>query len=234
VKELFQKLASFTKKVADFADHVTGNPAENKAQFDAAPEELRTYFNNLIDALKSTASGDSGAKNTGATAIAGLTGTDVQSLLESLKTYVDNTNTGAIFGKGSQSFNSGFMVFPIVQWISEMDTDLFSSTAENKITFKKAGLYAVDFTCTRSDLPANQQWTIGFAINDTQSSMVTEKMVMGQYGWTQSSGPNLSLVPLHLSSMVRVKANDYINFNNNSDDGPRGYDVKFRVMRISD
>jgi hypothetical protein len=84
---LFQKLLAFTKKVSDFADHVTGNAAANKAQFDAAPEELRGSFNSLIDALKSTASGDSGAKNIGATAIAGLTGTDVQSLLESLKSF---------------------------------------------------------------------------------------------------------------------------------------------------
>lgn len=83
----FNQLTAFTKKVADFADQVTGNPADIKAQFDAAPEELRTYFNNLIDALKSTASGDSGAKNTGATAITGLTGTDVQTILEALNEH---------------------------------------------------------------------------------------------------------------------------------------------------
>lgn len=85
----FNKLTAFTKKVADLADDVQGNPAELKADFDAAPEELRSYFNNLIDALKSTAGGDSGAKNLGATAITNLTGTDVQSLLEDLasKTY---------------------------------------------------------------------------------------------------------------------------------------------------
>jgi hypothetical protein len=87
----FKKLTAFTKDVSDLADDVQGNPADLKAYFDAAPEELRTYFNNLIDALKSTASGDSGAKNTGATAITGLTGTDVQSLLESLKKYTEDT-----------------------------------------------------------------------------------------------------------------------------------------------
>lgn len=85
----FNKLTAFTQKVADSADQLTGNPAETKAIFDKAPEELRTYFNNLVDALKSTATGDSGAKNTGVTAITGLTGTDVQTLLESLKTYSD-------------------------------------------------------------------------------------------------------------------------------------------------
>jgi hypothetical protein len=86
---MFSKLLAFTKKVSDFADHVTGNASDNKAQFDAAPEELREYFNNLIDALKSTTSGDSGAKNIGATSIADLTGNDVQTILESLKTYSD-------------------------------------------------------------------------------------------------------------------------------------------------
>jgi hypothetical protein len=85
----FNKLSAFTQKVADAADQLTGNPAGTKAIFDAAPEELRTYFNNLIDALKSTADTDSGAKNLGAKAITGLTGTDVQTILESLKTTVD-------------------------------------------------------------------------------------------------------------------------------------------------
>jgi hypothetical protein len=83
---MFEKLVSFTKKVADLADKPALNPTELKAQFDAAPDEVRTYLNKLIDALKSTTAGDSGAKNTGATTITGLTGTDVQSLLDSLNT----------------------------------------------------------------------------------------------------------------------------------------------------
>lgn len=80
----FNELAAFTQKVSDAADQIVGNPVVAKAIFDAAPEELRTYFNNLVKALKATTIGDSGAKNTGATAITGLTGTDVQSLLQSL------------------------------------------------------------------------------------------------------------------------------------------------------
>lgn len=100
----FEKLLAFTKDVSDFADRVTGNPAEIKAQFDAAPDEVRQYLNKLIDALKSTATGDSGAKNTGATAITGLTGTDVQSLLEGLKSYTDQKKLAA------QSNNSRFEV----------------------------------------------------------------------------------------------------------------------------
>lgn len=86
----FEKLVSFTKDVSDLADKpALGSTAALKAQFDAAPDEVRVYLNKLIDALKSIADNDSGADNTGATAIAGLTGTTVQSLLEDLttKTY---------------------------------------------------------------------------------------------------------------------------------------------------
>jgi hypothetical protein len=61
----FTKLTAFTKKVSDLADDVQGNPSDLKAYFDAAPEELRGAFNDLIDGLKSTASGDSGAKTQG-------------------------------------------------------------------------------------------------------------------------------------------------------------------------
>lgn len=81
---MFEKLVSFTKKVSDLADKPALTPAELKSQFDAAPDEVRVYLNKLIDAMKSTASGDSGAKNTGATTITGLTGNDVQTLLEGL------------------------------------------------------------------------------------------------------------------------------------------------------
>jgi hypothetical protein len=48
---VLQKLVSFTKKVADLPDKPTLNASELKNQFDAAPEELRGSFNNLIDAL---------------------------------------------------------------------------------------------------------------------------------------------------------------------------------------
>jgi hypothetical protein len=81
---MFQKLATFTKKVSMLADEPSLNATELKAQFDAAPEELRGSFNALVDALKLTTAGDSGAKNIGATSISGLTGNDVQTLLEAL------------------------------------------------------------------------------------------------------------------------------------------------------
>jgi hypothetical protein len=135
---LFQKLLAFTKKVSDFADHVTGNASANKAQFDAAPEELRTYFNNLIDGLKSTASGDSGAKNIGVTSISNLTGSDVQTILESLNTILGyqtnnipylhiemvqdyaiaaNTDTALYQGNFSRISNNGGWVDAVDRWI---------------------------------------------------------------------------------------------------------------------
>lgn len=82
----FTKLVSFTKKVADLPDQPSLNPSDLKAQFDAAPDEVRTYFNNLIDALKQTTSGDSGAKNVGATTIGNMVGNDVQTILAALDT----------------------------------------------------------------------------------------------------------------------------------------------------
>lgn len=136
----FNKLTAFTKKVADLADDVQGNPAELKADFDAAPEELRSYFNNLIDALKSTVGGDSGAKNIGATAISGLTGTDVQTLLENITTIVNSkisagsnfrmencnalffTNGGSNTATATVSFGQAFTSPPTV-----MPADMYQS-----------------------------------------------------------------------------------------------------------
>jgi hypothetical protein len=86
---VFEKLISFTKDVSDLSDKPALSPAELKAQFDAAPDEVRVSLNKLIDALTKTTTGDSGAKNVGATAISGVTGSDVQSILEGLKTYAD-------------------------------------------------------------------------------------------------------------------------------------------------
>jgi hypothetical protein len=91
---MFDKLVSFTKDVSDLADKPALNPSELKAIFDAAPDEVRVYLNKLIDALKLTTAGDSGAKNIGATAILGLGGTDVQTILESLFNYLSDHGIG--------------------------------------------------------------------------------------------------------------------------------------------
>lgn len=91
-----QKLTSFTTKVADLDTQPILDPASLKARFDAAPDEVRRYLNQLIDDLLSATAGNSGAKNIGASTIAGLSGNDVQTLLESLKTTIDNVVVGQL------------------------------------------------------------------------------------------------------------------------------------------
>lgn len=80
----FTQLPSFTQDVSMLPDNPALTPAQLKAQFDAAPSQLLTYFNNLITALKQTTNGDSGAKNVGATTIGSMIGNDVQTLLAAL------------------------------------------------------------------------------------------------------------------------------------------------------
>jgi hypothetical protein len=117
----FNKLSAFTQKVADAADQLTGNPAGTKAIFDAAPEELREYFNNLIDALKSTSDTDSAAKNLGAKAISGIDGTDVQTILENIVKRQSTSGTITYFNGFSQ-FNSA--VNPC--WVSKDSSGMVS------------------------------------------------------------------------------------------------------------
>jgi hypothetical protein len=121
----FEKLDSFSKKVSDLADKPSLTPTALKAQFDAAPDEVRVYLNALIDALKKTTSGDSGAKNIGATSITGLTGSDVQTILGSLKTY-----TETLVGKKQAGQTTTFGVFAGLTYDIPItyNTGLFSTT----------------------------------------------------------------------------------------------------------
>jgi hypothetical protein len=84
----FDKLDSFTKKVSDLSDKPSLTPTALKAQFDAAPEELRGKFNDLIDGLKKTTAGDSGAKNIGVSSISGVSGNDIQTVLGKTNNYI--------------------------------------------------------------------------------------------------------------------------------------------------
>lgn len=92
-----RKITQFTSKIADLADKPsTSNgytAAQVKEYFDSSPEELRVRLNGLIDDLLSTTDG---AKNIGAT-VGGLTGEDVQTLLEALKNKIDSVNPVAGF-----------------------------------------------------------------------------------------------------------------------------------------
>lgn len=70
--------------------------AQLQAKFDEAAGLIKTFLNStLIAELGSTTDGSSGADNVGATAIANLTGTTVQSLLESLRNNLKATTDGS-------------------------------------------------------------------------------------------------------------------------------------------
>jgi hypothetical protein len=90
----FDKLDSFTKKVSDLSDKPSLTPTALKAQFDAAPDELRGKFNDLIDGLKKTTAGDSGAKNIGVSTISGVTGNDIQTVLGNITTISGSNANG--------------------------------------------------------------------------------------------------------------------------------------------
>jgi hypothetical protein len=117
---VLEKLNAFTKDVSDLSDRPALNPTELKAQFDAAPDEVRQYLNKLIDALKKTTAGDSGAKNIGATTISGLTGTDVQTILGSLNTAVNKIKTISWFGlPGMNNWQNYGVPFNNLQYCKE-------------------------------------------------------------------------------------------------------------------
>jgi lysophospholipase L1-like esterase len=85
------KMGDFSFNHADQQDDLykAKTSAEIKQDFDSRGEQLKVKLNDLIDKLQSIVDGDSGADNIKATAIVGLTGTTVQSLLESLKQVTD-------------------------------------------------------------------------------------------------------------------------------------------------
>jgi len=72
--------------------------AEIKVAFDSRGNELKEALNTLIDALQAT----TGAGEIGVSAIPGLTGTNIQSLIESLKTLVDSkSNSTDVYTKSA-------------------------------------------------------------------------------------------------------------------------------------
>ncbi|MBQ7713970.1 MAG: hypothetical protein IJT71_03670, partial [Oscillospiraceae bacterium] len=80
------------KGVAAAPDKLTGTAAQNKAVFDRLVREtVKELFNGLIDVLAS----EDGAAEIGTTAIAGVAGGDVQTVLGSLKTLLDTKSAGA-------------------------------------------------------------------------------------------------------------------------------------------
>jgi hypothetical protein len=93
----FEKMGIFTFNHAEQPDELNVAADIAKANFDSRANELKTVLNKVVDLLNATTDGASGADNVGATAVDGLTGTTVQTILEELKTLVDakETPTGA-------------------------------------------------------------------------------------------------------------------------------------------
>lgn len=161
---MLDKLLSFTKKVQDLADkpNSTMSAAEVKAQFDAAPDELRLAFNQLIDDLQSVVDGDSGADNIGASAITGLTGTTVQSLLESLK-GLDDTNRAYLL---SQIQNTVLGQIPDGTITLEKLAFAIASTATD-VSISDVGNY---FTSANAEGALQE---LGLAFNGARGNLVT-------------------------------------------------------------
>jgi hypothetical protein len=90
-----QQMNDFTFKHSEQVDalYKVLSSTEIKQKFDSRGVELRDFINSLVTQLNSTTDGDSGADNIGATAVAGLSGTTVQAILEELKTFIDSINT---------------------------------------------------------------------------------------------------------------------------------------------
>lgn len=90
----FTKMGTFTFDHTNQQDDLykAKSAAEIKAAFDSRGNELKTTINNLIDALQAT----TGAGNIGTAPIVGVGGTTVQSMLESLKTLINQTTLGQI------------------------------------------------------------------------------------------------------------------------------------------
>jgi len=77
-----------TYGVISAADKLTGTAAQNKAVFDnLITNAVKTKFNALIDALEATSS-STGASQIGA-AVTGVTGNDVQAILNAIYSLID-------------------------------------------------------------------------------------------------------------------------------------------------
>lgn len=86
-----------TYGVVSAPDRLTGTANENKQVFDnLIKQAIKVKMNELInDLIAATAAGELGAK-----APSGLSGSNIQAVLQSLKTYVDNTKVAKEPGKG--------------------------------------------------------------------------------------------------------------------------------------
>ncbi|WP_141431415.1 hypothetical protein [Bacillus sp. 03113] len=102
----FDRLEQFTRKITDLADKPSITASQLKDYFDAAPNEVREFLNKLMDDLEA----QSAAQNIGSTPITGLTGTNIQAILQSLydvKTNKTGDHLGTWQGLTPSQSNEG-------------------------------------------------------------------------------------------------------------------------------
>jgi hypothetical protein len=194
------KLLSFTKKVQDLSDkpNATMPAAELKAHFDAAPDEVRQYLNQLIDDLQSVVDGDSGADNIGASTIDGLTGATVQSLLEALKTLVD-TKSNSLDVYTKTLLDDG-----------QLDTRYFTETELGSTTSGSSGakkIGATPIATSPSDLQGILEWL------KTQ----IDSTVLGQIPDGSITDVKLSSGPLEIKQTFIAHKADYAQFKKDTE-----------------
>lgn len=114
-----ETLNQFTSRVSDLPDkpNTQMTAAELKAQFDAAPEEMRAKYNALVNVLKSSTAGDSGAENIGSTNISGVAGNTVHGQLKDVFDQLKAVVLGQVPNKSitREKFADGAVDFSPVQ-----------------------------------------------------------------------------------------------------------------------
>jgi hypothetical protein len=117
---VLEKLEGFTKKVSDLPDkpNTQLTAVDIKSYFDAAPEELRQALNQVIIALQSKVSGDSGANNIGITPFDGSP-SDIQSALVWLKQQINTMVLGQIPDRSIQEIKLTSTVGEVIRGNSQ-------------------------------------------------------------------------------------------------------------------
>lgn len=102
-----------------------------QAKFDEASGLIKTFLNNtLLTELSSTTDGTSGADNIGATAIPNLTGTTVQTLLESLRDVLRSTTDGTSGADFVNATAINDLTGTTIQSLLESLRDILKSTTD--------------------------------------------------------------------------------------------------------
>ncbi|WP_416731372.1 hypothetical protein [Fictibacillus sp. JL2B1089] len=197
---MFEKLVSFTKKVADLVDEPTLDPILLKKQFDAAPDEVRVYLNKLIDALTKTTEGDSGAKNVGASSIAGLVGNDVQTLLESINNKMDNRLFIEV-SRNTSPQNIPLNAMTKVLFNLTSTGNQTSQWSDNRFTAPKTGVYQIDISVGINQLDQFKAGELYLYKNGVQYRRLDKYVA-----------PGSTSVHLSRALAIQLQSGDYIEF----------------------